>query len=76
MARLTPASQRPPVPLLGSDRGKALHEAGREFSPGTGAQEIVGIILGVLLMAIGGAGLWRTHGRRPAKGPAATAGST
>ncbi len=40
---------------LGSDSGKALHEAGREFSPGTGTQEIVGIALGALLIAVGAA---------------------
>jgi hypothetical protein len=61
---------------LGSDRGKALHEAGREFSPGTGAQEVVGIVLGLLLIAIGAAALWRTRGRRPAKGPEPPVGPT
>ncbi len=47
---------------LGSDKGKALHEAGREFQPGTGAQEIVGIALGGFLVLIGAAALWRTRG--------------
>lgn len=49
---------------LGSESGKALHEAGREFSPGTGAQEIVGIILGAILIAVGAAALWKTRTRR------------
>ncbi len=48
---------------LGSDKGKALHEAGREFTPATGAGEIVGIALGALLTLIGGAALWRTRSR-------------
>lgn len=60
---------------LGSDRGKALHEAGREFSPGTGAQEIVGIALGALLMAIGAAALWRMRWPPPREGPGPTASS-
>jgi hypothetical protein len=47
---------------LGSAKGKALHEAGREFTPGTGAQEIVGIILGSVLLLLGSVALWR--GRR------------
>jgi hypothetical protein len=46
---------------LGSERGKALHEAGREFTPGTGAQEIVGIALGGALLLLGVFGLWRAR---------------
>jgi hypothetical protein len=46
---------------LGSDRGKALHEAGREFHPATGTPEIIAIALGALLTLIGGAALWRTR---------------
>ena len=42
---------------LGSDTGKVLHEAGREFRPSTGAEEIVGIVAGVLALAIGSLGL-------------------
>lgn len=38
---------------LGAGSGKALHEAGREFRPGTGAQEIVGIVLGASLLLLG-----------------------
>ena len=47
---------------LGSDKGKVLHEAGREFRPATGAQEIVGIILGGVLLLLGAFALLR--GRR------------
>ena len=46
---------------LGSERGEALHEAGREFSPATGAQEVVAIIAGSALLLIGGAGLRRSR---------------
>ncbi len=38
---------------LGAPSGKALHEAGREFRPGTGAQEIVGIAAGAALLFLG-----------------------
>jgi MYXO-CTERM domain-containing protein len=38
---------------LGAAEGKALHEAGREFQPGTGTQEVVGIIAGVALLGLG-----------------------
>ncbi len=38
---------------LGANSGKALHEAGREFQPATGAQEIVGIVVGGTLLALG-----------------------
>ena len=44
---------------LGSDSGKALHEAGREFKPGTGTQEIVAIALGSVLLLIGAFALRR-----------------
>ncbi len=54
---------------LGSARGKALHESGREFRPGTGAQEIVGIALGGCLILIGGAALWRTRSGSAAARP-------
>ena len=46
---------------LGSDAGKALHESGREFKPGTDAQEVVAIILGTVLILIGAAGLIRSR---------------
>lgn len=49
---------------LGADQGKALHEAGREYRPATGAQEIVGIIAGGALLLAGLLGL--LLGRRPA----------
>lgn len=54
-ALLDQALSRP----LGADSGKALHESGRQFDPGTGAQEVVGIVLGILLLLGGGAWLWR-----------------
>lgn len=38
---------------LGAAEGKALHEAGREFQPGTGTQEVVAIIAGVALLGLG-----------------------
>lgn len=45
---------------------KALHESGREFQPATGAEEIVGIIAGAVLLLLGGALLLRPHPRAPA----------
>ena len=50
---------------LGSDSGKALHEAGREFRPARGAQEIVGIALGAVALLLGLLALGT--GRRAAK---------
>ncbi len=50
---------------LGARSGKALHEAGREFEPATGAQEIVGIAAGSLLLALGLVGLAAGRRRRP-----------
>ncbi len=47
---------------LGAASGKALHEAGREFRPGTGAQEIVAMSLGAALLLLGAALL--LHNRR------------
>jgi LPXTG-motif cell wall-anchored protein len=38
---------------LGQESGAALHESGREFQPATGAQEIVAIVLGALLLLLG-----------------------
>ena len=49
---------------LGASSGKALHEAGREFEPARGAQEIVGIAAGAALLLVGGLLLWRTRVRR------------
>lgn len=46
---------------LGSDRGKALHESGRKFRPATGAQEVVGIVSGAVLVLIGALLLWRSR---------------
>ena len=55
---------------LGAKSGKALHEAGREFEPATGAQEIVGIVAGALLLALGLVGIAAGRRRRPrAAGP-------
>ena len=49
VTQLDQALSRP----LGSGSGKALHEAGREFRPATGAQEIVAIALGVAALLLG-----------------------
>jgi len=49
---------------LGAPSGKALHEAGREFQPATGAQEIVAIAAGAALLALGALLLVRTRRRR------------
>lgn len=49
---------------LGAEQGKALHESGRKFDPGTGAQEVVGIVLGILLLL--GGGLWLRRGPKAA----------
>lgn len=38
---------------LGSDSGKVLHEAGREFRPAVGAQEIVAVIVGAAALVLG-----------------------
>ena len=55
---------------LGAKSGKALHEAGREFEPATGAQEVVGIVAGALLLALGLVGIAAGRRRRPrAAGP-------
>ncbi len=61
IALLDEALSRP----LGSDSGKALHAAGREFRPATGTEELVAISLGALLVAIGAAALWRTRTAGP-----------
>lgn len=47
---------------LGAEQGKALHEAGRDYRPAAGAQEIVAIIAGAALLLLGAIGLrfgWR-----------------
>jgi LPXTG-motif cell wall-anchored protein len=46
---------------LGASSGKALHAAGREFQPATGAQEIVAIALGGFLLALGALALLRSR---------------
>lgn len=38
---------------LGAEGGKELHESGREFTPAFGAQEVVGIVAGAILLALG-----------------------
>ena len=53
IAILDAALSRP----LGSNAGKALHEAGREFRPASGAQEIVAIVAGVAALVLGGLAL-------------------
>lgn len=37
----------------GAKHGAALHEAGREYRPATGSQEIVGIVVGACLLLLG-----------------------
>lgn len=37
----------------------AVHESGRHFDPGTGAQEVVAIVVGILLLLGGALVLWR-----------------
>ena len=49
VAMLDQALSRP----LGSDTGKVLHEAGREYRPASGPQEIVGIALGAAALLLG-----------------------
>ena len=49
---------------LGASGGKALHESGREFQPATGAQEVVGIVAGAVLVALGTLLLSRHRRRR------------
>lgn len=64
------------VPLLdealsrpnGAKEGAALHEAGQQFEPGTGGQEVFGIIAGACLILLGLLALrpWRrTAGTSP-----------
>jgi hypothetical protein len=55
---------------LGSDKGKALHEAGREFRPATGAQELVAIAAGAAALLLGLLAL-RPRRRALRPGPAA-----
>jgi len=50
---------------LGVKSGKVKHEAGREFQPATGAQEIVGIVAGAVLLALGLAAVAADRRRRP-----------
>ena len=48
---------------LGSDRGKALHEAERSFSPAQTTQETVGIVAGAVLLLTGTLALALTRPR-------------
>ena len=68
IAILDAALSRP----LGSDAGKALHEAGREFRPAAGAQEIIAIVAGVAALLLGAlallAGRRRSATREPVTG--------
>ena len=54
---------------LGAESGRELHESGREFTPAFGAQEVVSIAAGALLLGLGILALapWR-RARRPAAG--------
>ena len=38
---------------LGAEQGLAMHEAGRQFEPATGAAEIISIVTGALLLLLG-----------------------
>ena len=60
-ALLDQALSRP----LGADSGKALHESGREFDPGTGTQEVVAIVVGALLLLGGALLFWRGPRQAP-----------
>ena len=53
-ALLDQALSRP----LGAEQGKALHESGREFDPGTGTQEVLAIVIGIVLLVAGVLLLW------------------
>lgn len=61
------------IPLLdralsfppGSSGEDPLHAAGREFRPAFGTAEVVGIVLGSILLLIGGLALWRGRERQP-----------
>lgn len=50
---------------LGAESGKVLHEAGREFTPAFGAQEVVAIVAGGLALALGALLLVRRPRRQP-----------
>lgn len=49
---------------LGAEQGKALHEAGRDYRPAVGAQEIVAIIAGAALLVLGAVALLFDRRRR------------
>ena len=53
---------------LGAESGKELHESGREFTPPFGAQEVVALIAGAVLLGLGALALapWRRSGRSAA----------
>ena len=63
VTQLDQALSRP----LGSDRGKMLHEAGREFRPAVGAQEVVAIVVGAAALLLGLFALAAAR-RRPQRG--------
>ena len=56
---------------LGASSGKALHQAGREFQPATGAQEVIAIAAGAALLGLGTLLLWRARAKPGAAVPAA-----
>ena len=53
---------------LGSDSGKALHEAERSFSPNQSTQETVGIVAGAVLLLVGALALASARRRSPRHG--------
>jgi hypothetical protein len=53
----------------GAKSGKLFHGGGREFRPARDAQQVVGIIVGGVLLALGGSLLWRTRRRHEIAGP-------
>ena len=53
---------------LGAESGKELHESGREFTPGFGAQEVVAIVAGVLALGLGVLALAPWRRSRTARG--------
>lgn len=50
---------------LGSDSGKALHKSGREFAPEKGPAEVVGTVIGGVLLLLGAFGLRRARRTSP-----------
>lgn len=53
----------------GAKSGRLFHGGGREFRPARDAQQVVGIIVGGVLLVLGGSLLWRTRRRHEIAGP-------